>query len=52
MLNSYFKGWNIKSHTENAGTVIFDGVQPSINAIAKINSLTITSGATAHTPTG
>jgi len=49
MLNSYFKGWSLDSHTETAGTVIFDGVQPSINSVAKINSLFITSGSTAHT---
>ena len=51
MFNDYFKGWNIDAHTETAGTVIFDGVQPSINAVAKINTLAITSGSTAHTPT-
>lgn len=49
MLSDYFKGWNIDSHTETAGTVIFDGVQPSINSVAKINSLFLTSGSTAHT---
>lgn len=51
MLNSYFKGWSLPSHTESLGTTIFDGVQPSINAVAKLNLFTITSAGTAHTPT-
>lgn len=51
MFNDYFKGWCLDSHTESLGTPIFDGVQPSINAVAKLNLFAITCAGTAHTPT-